>query len=74
MNDDLSTLNLVELYDKLSECTSSYSKSMLNGLPEKEFKELRSLIESLQKEIAKRKKDSTNDSHTLFPPHHSASA
>jgi hypothetical protein len=77
MNHDLSTLSLVELYDNLSECTSTYSKAMLNGLPDKEFKELRSLIEALQTEIAKRKKDSSDsfdDSQTLYPPHHSASA
>jgi hypothetical protein len=55
MNNDFSSLSLNELYDKLSELTITYSKSMLNGLSEKEFASLRSGIEEIQKEIAKRK-------------------
>lgn len=55
MNQDFTKLSLTELFDKLSESTALYSKSMLNGLSEKEFAELRLLIETLQKEIAKRK-------------------
>ena len=72
MNVNLSQLSLNELYDKLSESTTLYTKSMLNGFSEKEFTELRALIESLQNEIAKRK--AADPSHNIFPPQQSASA
>ena len=70
MNHDFSQLNLVELCDKLSECTDLYSKSKLNSFSDMEFVELRALIEALQKEIAKRKpkKGGGDDSSFLFPP------
>ena len=55
MNHDFSTLSLGELYDKLSELTTTYSKSMLNGLSEDEFSMLRTQIEEIQKEISRRK-------------------
>ncbi len=75
MNKNLSQLSLTELHDKLSECTALYSKSMLNGFSEKEFSELRTLIEDLQKEIAERK-TSANSAKALntIPPPQSASA
>ena len=71
MNKDLSTLGLSELYDKLSELTTTYSKSMLNGFSELEFSLLRSQIEEIQKEIARRKTASSksNDARSKFPPH-----
>ena len=70
MNKDLSTLGLSELYDKLSELTTTYSKSMLNGFPELEFSTLRMQIEEIQKEIARRKTISSksSDARRLFPP------
>jgi hypothetical protein len=76
MNQDFSQLNLIELCDKLSECTELYSKSMMKGFSDKEFFELRALIEALQKEIARRKpaKGGDDDSSFLFPPQQSASA
>ena len=77
MNQDLSNLNLTELHDRLSDFTTQYSKSMLNGLSEKDFKYLRTQIEQLQKEIAKRKKESlsqADNSKNHFPPQQSATA
>ena len=77
MMQSLSQLSLTELCDKLSEFTARYSKSMLNGFTEKEFAELRALIEALQKEIARRKPGGMNskeDSQKKFPPHQSAGA
>ena len=77
MNQDLSQLNLTELHDRLSDFTAEYSKSMLNGLTEKEFRALQAQIEQLQKEIAERKKDSSspgNNTTDMFPPPKSATA
>jgi hypothetical protein len=76
MNHDFSRLNLTELYDQLSECTALYSRSMLNGFSEKEFAELRSLIEALQNEIEKRRstKSANDDSTHLHPPQQPANA
>ena len=75
MNHDFSQLSLSELCDKLSECTSVYSKSRRNAIPEKEFTELMDLMDALQKEIAKRKSTRGDDDPPyLFPPHQSASA
>ncbi len=77
MNQDLTNLNLTELHDRLSDYTAQYSKSMLNGLSEKDFKSLRMQIEQLQKEIAKRKKQSssqTDNTRDIFPPQQSATA
>ena len=77
MNEGFSQLSLTELYDKLSECTVLYSKSMKNGFSEKEFTELKLLIERLQKEIAHRRStggSGGDDSTFLFPPPQSASA
>ena len=75
MNHDFSQLNLIELCDKLAECTDLYSKSKLNvnGFSDKEFVELKALIKALQKEIAKRKstKGGGDDSNYLFPPQQS---
>ena len=70
MNKDFSTLGLNELYDRLSELTTMYSKSMLNGFSELEFSVLRSQIEDIQKEIASRKLPSSksNDASSKFPP------
>ena len=70
MNKDLSTLGLNELYDKLSELTTIYSKSMLNGFSEHEFSTLRWQIEEIQNEIARRKTSAakSNDARRLFPP------
>jgi hypothetical protein len=59
MNKDFSTLSLHDLYDKLSELTTMYSKSLLNGFSELEFSVLRSQIEDIQKEIAHRKTPSS---------------
>jgi hypothetical protein len=64
MNVDPSQLSLTELYDKLSELTATYSKSMLNGFSEKEFTELRSMIETIQMEISKRKSAITSRQST----------
>jgi len=71
---DLSTLSLNELYDKLSEFTTLYSKSMLNGFSEKEFGQLRAQIEEIQREIAKRKASTSKSSggRSSFPPQQSA--
>ena len=76
MNNEFSSLSLNELYDKLSEFTITYSKSMLNGFSEKEFATLRSQIEAIQKEIAKRKDaDSKSiDGNSFYPPPQSANA
>ena len=76
MNNDFSSLSLSELYDKLSEFTITYSKSMLNGFSEKEFAALRSQIEAIQKEIAKRKDADPKsiDGNSFYPPPQSANA
>jgi len=77
MNQDLTNLSLTELHDRLSDYTAQYSKSMLNGLSENDFKSLRAQIEQLQKEIAKRKKDSSSqadNTRNMFPPQQSATA
>jgi len=76
MINDLSSLSLNELYDKLSEYTSLYSKSMLNGFTQHEFDALRSHIEEIQKEITKRKEINPKsiDGDSTFPPQQSASA
>jgi len=76
MNQDLSKLSLNELCDKLSESTALYSKSRKHGFSEKEFTELKSFIERLQKEIAQQKKakHGDDDSSFLFPPQQPASA
>ena len=70
MNKDLATLGLNELYDKLSELTTIYSKSMLNGFSEHEFSTLRLQIEEIQKEIARRRTSGakSNDARRFFPP------
>jgi hypothetical protein len=64
MKVDPSQLSLTELCDKLSELTATYSKSMLNGFSEKEFTELRSMIEGIQMEISKRKSAVTSRQST----------
>jgi hypothetical protein len=76
MNKDFSSLSLNELYDQLSEFTITYSKSMLNGFSEKEFAALRSQIEAIQNEIAKRKdaESKSIDGNSLYPPSSSATA
>jgi hypothetical protein len=48
---------------------------MLNGLSQKEFTELQAMIEALQMEIAKRRKDKPNigdNSQNQFPTQQSA--
>ena len=71
MKHDFSQLSLSELCDKLSENTALYSKSRLKSYSEKEFTELRALIEALQMEIAKRRpsKGGGDDSAYICPPH-----
>ena len=70
MINDFSSLGLNELYDKLSEFTSLYSKSMLNGFTEQEFEVLRTHIEKLQEEITKRKGVNSKpiDGGSFLPP------